>query len=95
MPFISSVTCHSDVECIALIKETSIVGYIAVADLTKMSDIVRNRTYEAFFPLISTALIYFAITGLLIALVKRVEIKFDPKRRTPEKISSGIRMKEF
>lgn len=35
-------------EIIALIKETSIVGYIAVADLTKMSDIVRNRTYEAF-----------------------------------------------
>ncbi len=36
-------------EIISLIKETSIVGYIAVSDLTKMSDIVRNRTYEAFF----------------------------------------------
>lgn len=82
-------------EIIALIKETSIVGYIAVADLTKMSDIVRNRTYEAFFPLISTALIYFALTGLLIALVKRVEIRFDPKRRTHAQISSGIQIKEF
>lgn len=82
-------------EIIALIKDTSIVGYIAVSDLTKMSDIVRNRTYEAFFPLISTAIIYFAITGLLIALVKRVEIKFDPKRRTPEKITSGIQIKKF
>ena len=66
-----------------------------MADLTKMSDIVRNRTYEAFFPLISTAFIYFAITGLLIALVRRVEIKFDPKRRTQEQISSGIQIKEF
>ena len=82
-------------EIIALIKETSIVGYIAVSDLTKMSDIVRNRTYEAFFPLISTAVIYFAITGLLIALIKRIEIKFDPKRRTPEQIASGIQVKEF
>ena len=82
-------------EVIALIKETSIVGYIAVSDLTKMSDIVRNRTYEAFFPLISTAVIYFAITGLLIAAVNRVEITFDPKRRTPEQIADGIRIKEY
>ena len=82
-------------EIIALIKETSIVGYIAVSDLTKMSDIVRNRTYEAFFPLISTAIIYFAITGILITLVKRIEIRIDPKRRTPEQIASGIQIKEF
>ena len=60
-----------------------------------MSDIVRNRTYEAFFPLISTAVIYFAITGMLIGLIKRIEIKFDPKRRTPEQIASGIQIKEF
>ena len=82
-------------EIISLIKETSIVGYIAVSDLTKMSDIVRNRTYEAFFPLISTAVIYFAITGLLIAVVNRVEIKFDPKRRTPKQIAEGIQIKEY
>ena len=82
-------------EVISLIKETSIVGYIAVSDLTKMSDIVRNRTYEAFFPLISTAVIYFAITGLLIAVVSCVEMKFDPKRRTPEKITEGLRIKKY
>ena len=82
-------------EIISLIKETSIVGYIAVSDLTKMSDIVRNRTYEAFFPLISTAVIYFAITALLIAAVDRVEIKFDPKRRTPQQIAAGLQIKEY
>lgn len=82
-------------EIIGLIKETSIVGYIAVSDLTKMSDIVRNRTYEAFFPLISTAVIYFAITGILIVMVNRVEIKFDPKRRTPEQITAGLQIKKY
>ena len=39
-------------EVVGLIKATAIVGYIAVQDLTKMGDIVRSRTYEAFFPLI-------------------------------------------
>ena len=82
-------------EIIAIIKESSIVGYIAVSDLTKMSDIVRNRTYEAFFPLISTAVIYFVITGLLIAAVSRVEIKFDPKRRTREQIAAGIKIRKY
>ena len=32
-----------------LIKATAVVGYITVQDLTKMGDIVRSRTYEAFF----------------------------------------------
>ena len=48
-------------ESVSLIKSTSIAGYISVMDLTKASDIIRNRTYEAFFPLIFTALIYFVI----------------------------------
>ena len=82
-------------EIISLIKETSIVGYIGISDLTKMSDIVRNRTYEAFFPLISTAVIYFAITGILIVVVKCIEIKADPKRRTPEQIANGIKVKKY
>lgn len=48
-------------EVVSLIKLTSIAGYISIMDLTKASDIIRNRTYEAFFPLIITALIYFMI----------------------------------
>ena len=48
-------------ESVSLIKLTSIAGYISVMELTKASDIIRNRTYEAFFPLIFTALIYFII----------------------------------
>ena len=52
-------------EFIVLIKETAIVGYIALEDLTKMGDIIRSQTYSAFFPLIAVALIYLALTTLL------------------------------
>ena len=44
---------------------TSIVGYIAVVDLTKASDIIRSRTFDAFFPLIVVAIIYFILSWLL------------------------------
>lgn len=48
-------------ELISLIKMTSIVGYIAVQDLTKVSDIIRSRTFDAFFPLLMVALLYFVL----------------------------------
>lgn len=78
-------------ELISLIKATAIVGYIAVQDLTRVGDIVRSRTYEAFFPLISVALIYFALAWLLITIAGRFEFKFDPKRRKKEDILKGIK----
>ena len=52
-------------EVISLLKTTSIVGYIAVVDLTKASDIIRSRTFDAFFPLIVVAIIYFMLAWLL------------------------------
>jgi len=52
-------------EFITLLKETSVSGYIAVQDLTKGGDIIRSRTYEAFFPLIAVALIYLCMVLLL------------------------------
>lgn len=68
-------------EFISLVKMTSVVGYIAIQDLTKMSDIIRSRTYEAFFPLIATALIYFLLSWLLTLGLDALEIKIDPKRK--------------
>ena len=68
-------------EFISMVKMTSIVGYIAIQDLTKMSDIIRSRTYEAFFPLIATALIYFVIAYVMTHGLTLVEMKIDPKRR--------------
>ena len=59
----------------SLIKATAVVGYVAVQDLTKMGDIVRSRTYEAFFPLIVVAVFYFILAALLIWVVNRIEIR--------------------
>ncbi len=69
-------------EFISMVKMTSIVGYIAIQDLTKVSDIIRSRTYEAFFPLIATALIYFLLSWALTALLNLMEIRVDPQRRS-------------
>lgn len=68
-------------ELISLVKMTSIVGYIAVQDLTKASDIIRSRTFDAFFPLIMTAVLYFFISWFLLWLLGAVERRTELKRR--------------
>jgi len=68
-------------EFISLVKMTSIVGYIAVQDLTKASDIVRSRTFDAFFPLIMVALLYFAFSWVLMQSLEHLERVTDPKYR--------------
>ena len=60
-------------EFIALLKETSIAGYIGLQDLTKGGDIIRSRTYSAFMPLIAVALIYLAIVLIFTQLIKILE----------------------
>lgn len=52
-------------EAISLVKMTSIVGYIAVQDLTKAGDIIRSRTFDAFFPLLFVAAVYFVLAWLV------------------------------
>lgn len=52
-------------EAVSLFKNTSIVGYIAIQDLTKASDLIRSRTFDAFFPLIFITIIYFVLAWLL------------------------------
>ena len=79
-------------EVAILVKSTAVVGYIAVQDLTKMGDIVRSRTYEAFFPLIAIAVIYFIIAGLLNFIVLRIDWKLTPSRRKPGDILKGIKI---
>jgi len=68
-------------EFISLIKMTSIVGYIAVQDLTKASDIIRSRTFDAFFPLIMVAVLYLFIAWLLTRLLDRIEVTWDPRHK--------------
>ena len=77
-------------EITSLIKATAVVGYVTVQDLTKMGDIVRSRTYEAFFPLIAVAVIYFILAAILTFIVNKIELRVDPRRRLPEKILKGV-----
>ena len=59
-------------ELISLIKNTSIVGYVAVADLTRASYIIRGRTFDPFFPLLMVALMYFLIAWLFTYILDRI-----------------------
>ncbi len=68
-------------EVISMLKTTAIVGYIAVEDLTKAGDIIRSRTFDAFFPLIMVALIYFALARLMAIGLDRLARRTDPRYR--------------
>ena len=60
-------------ELIALLKETAVVGYIAVKDLTKGADIIRGRTFSPFLPLFAAALIYLALVMFFSWIVGKIE----------------------
>jgi len=66
-------------ELISLVKTTSVVGYIAIQDLTKASDIIRSRTFDAFFPLVMVAVLYILISWLLMLGIGYIEQCTDPK----------------
>ncbi len=68
-------------EMIALIKETSIAGYVGIVDLTKGGDIIRGRTFSAFMPLIAVALIYLAIVSFLTYVLGKVERRLRKSER--------------
>ncbi|MBR6766866.1 MAG: amino acid ABC transporter permease [Clostridia bacterium] len=68
-------------EFIALLKETSVAGYVAVQDLTKGGDIIRGRTYSAFMPLIAVALIYLALVTFFSWIVGKVERRLRNSER--------------
>ncbi len=74
----------------SLIQGTSIVGYIAVQDLTKIGDIVRGRTYDAFFPLVVVAVIYILLSVLVNFAVGRVIDRIDPRKRAREAVLKGV-----
>ncbi|MBR3679455.1 MAG: amino acid ABC transporter permease [Oscillospiraceae bacterium] len=60
-------------EAIVLLKETSVAGYIAIADLTKGGDIIRSQTFSAFLPLLAVAVIYLVMVVVLTKLVGLLE----------------------
>ena len=68
-------------EFIALLKETSVSGYVGIVDLTKGGDIIRGRTFSAFMPLFAVAVIYLAIVMLLTYLTGKLERRLRNNER--------------
>ena len=68
-------------EFIALLKETSVAGYIGIVDLTKAGNDIGAVTYSYFVPLISVALIYLMIVMLLTWLVGILERRLRKNER--------------
>lgn len=60
-------------EFIVLIKETAVVGYIAVLDITKAAQDIQSKTYDATYPLIAAAIIYYIIIKILSTFFKAME----------------------
>ena len=70
---------------------TSVVGYIAVQDLTRVGDLIRSRTFDAFVPLIIASLIYFLISWLIIKGMDLLLKRIDTRNRKPEQILKGVK----
>lgn len=60
-------------EFIVLVKETSVAGYVALQDVTYVGNLIRSRTFEPFFPLITVAVIYLVIVLILSHFQKKLE----------------------
>ena len=68
-------------EFIVLIKETSIIGYIGMMDLTKGAMLIQSRTYNAFWPLMAAAAIYLVIVGILTWGMNKLERRLRTSER--------------
>lgn len=68
-------------EVIALLKETSVAGYVGIMDLTKASDLIRGRTFEAFMPLFAVAIIYL----ITVIVLTKVFETFERRLRKSER----------
>lgn len=60
-------------EFIVLVKETAIVGYVGLVDIQKAGDYIKSSTFEAFMPLIGTAVIYYVLIKILTMILGRIE----------------------
>lgn len=68
-------------EFIVLIKETSIIGYIGMMDLTKGAMLIQSRTYNAFYPLMAAALIYLVLVMALTFAMNKLERRLRTSER--------------
>ncbi len=68
-------------EFIALIKETSVAGYVGVMDLTKAGNTIAGRTFSYYIPLLIVALIYLVLVMILTSLVGKLERRLRKSER--------------
>lgn len=68
-------------EFIALLKETSVAGYVGIIDLTKAGDIIRGRTFSPFLPLFAVAGVYLVMVVILTWLVGKLERRLRKNER--------------
>ena len=68
-------------EFIALLKETSVAGYVAIRDLTKAGNSISGVTYSYYMPLLTVALIYLVMVILLTKVVGVVERRLRKSER--------------
>lgn len=68
-------------EFIALLKETSVAGYVAVTDITRAGNVIRGTTFSPFMPLIAVAIFYLVMVLILTQVVKRVERRLRKSER--------------
>lgn len=68
-------------EMIVLLKETSIIGYIGMMDLTKGAMLIQSRTYNAFWPLMAAAVIYLVMVMILTFFMNKLERRLRTSER--------------
>ncbi len=68
-------------EMIALLKETSVAGYVAVMDLTKAGNQIKNTTYDQINPILLVALVYLALVMFLTKLLSIMERRLRKNER--------------
>ena len=69
-------------EFIALLKETSVAGYVTIVDLTRAGNLIRNNTHDALNPLLLVALIYLTLVVVLTSLLGLLERKLAKSNKS-------------
>ncbi len=81
-------------EFIALVKETSVAGYVGILDLGKVPGLIQSRTFDYLFPLLFASLLYLVVVYLLTIIEKFIEKQLSKSDRDGgKKIITGGRKK--
>ena len=68
-------------EMIALLKETSVAGYVAVVELPKAGNQIKNTSYDQINPILLVALVYLVVVVGLTKLLGVFDRRFRKRER--------------